>query len=89
MRLALFVLLTALYTLFSIVRSLVVRRQEAEPGHPLAPEDAPALWSLAKDVAATVGTRPIEEIYVSPTTAVGVMERVACGRSCGARASVS
>lgn len=74
-RLALFVLLTALYTLFSIVRSLIVRRRETEPGHPLAPEDAPALWSLAKDVADTVGTRPIEEIYVSPTTEVGVMER--------------
>jgi len=75
LRLALFVLLAALYTLFSIVRSLVVRRGEIKSGRPLARKDAPALWSLAKEVAATVGTRPIEEIYVSPGTEIGVMEQ--------------
>ena len=74
-RLALFILLTGLYTLFAIVRSLVVRRGETKPGHPLGHQDAPALWSLAKEVASKVGTRPIEEMYVSPTTEIGVMER--------------
>ena len=75
LRLALFILLTALYTLFAIVRSLVVRRGETKPGHPLERKSAPALWSLAEEVASKVGTRPIEEIYVSPTTEIGVMER--------------
>jgi Zn-dependent protease with chaperone function len=75
LRLGLFILLAAVYTLFSIVRSLVVRQRDDEPGRPLAPEEAPALWSLAREVADRVGTRPIEKIYVTPTAEVGVIER--------------
>ena len=40
-RIALFVLLAALFTLYSIVRSLFVRRQEGDPGRPLPREEAP------------------------------------------------
>ena len=74
-RIALFVLLAALFTLYSIVRSLFFRQREGDPGRPLSREEAPALWSLAERVAGEVDTRPIDAIYVSPTTELGVMER--------------
>jgi Zn-dependent protease with chaperone function len=75
LRIALFVGLAALFTLYSIVRSLFLRQREGDPGRPLSREEAPALWSLAERVAGKVGTRPIDAIYVSPTTELGVMER--------------
>ena len=75
LRVALFVLIAALFTLYSIVRSLFLRKSEGEPGRPLSRDDAPALWSLAEGVAARVGTQPIEAIYATPTTEIGVMER--------------
>jgi Zn-dependent protease with chaperone function len=75
LRLALFVGLAALFTLYSIVRSLFLRKREGDPGRPLSREEAPDLWSLAERVASKVGTRPIDAIYVSPTTELGVMER--------------
>ena len=75
LRIALFVGLAALFTLYSIVRSLFLRKREGDPGRPLSREEAPALWSLAERVASKVGTRTIDAIYVSPTTELGVMER--------------
>jgi Zn-dependent protease with chaperone function len=38
-------------------------------------EEAPGLWALTEDVAADVGTRPIEEIRITPGTDLAVYER--------------
>jgi Zn-dependent protease with chaperone function len=57
------------------VRSLFLRQREGEPGRPLPRQEAPALWSLAERVASKVGTRPIDAIYLTPTTELGVMEQ--------------
>jgi Zn-dependent protease with chaperone function len=75
LRIAGFILLAALFTLASIVRSLFLRKREGEPGRSLPREEAPALWSLAESVAARLGTQPIEAVYLTPTTDIGVMER--------------
>jgi Zn-dependent protease with chaperone function len=74
-RLALFIGLAALYTLYAIVRSLFVRVKESEPGRPLTQEEAPHLWSLTKDVAGRLDTRPIDAIYITPATDIAVTER--------------
>ncbi|MEW5987678.1 MAG: M48 family metalloprotease [Chloroflexota bacterium] len=74
-RLAIFVGLSALYTLVAIARSLFTRVKEGEPGRLLAPAEAPALWALTDEVASRVDSRPIEAIYVTAGTEIGVFER--------------
>jgi Zn-dependent protease with chaperone function len=67
--------LSAIYTLFAMVRSLFARVKPQEPGRLLKPEEAPALWRLTEEVAQKLGTRPIEAIYITPGTEIGVVER--------------
>ena len=38
-------------------------------------EEAPGLWELARRVAEKVGTRPIDDVYVTPETEMAVFER--------------
>jgi len=63
------------FTLFVVVVSLFNRIREGEPGHPLLREEAPQLWALAEYVAARVGTRPVDAVYVAALPGVSVMER--------------
>ena len=65
----------ALITVYQMVRSLFVKREEEDPGRPLREEEAPGLWALARDVASSVGTRPVDEIRVTPGTELAVYER--------------
>jgi len=75
LRIALIVGLIALYTLYAIVRSLFVRIKFEEPGRPLQRDEAPALWSLVEEVAQRVDTRPVDAIYITPSTEIAVTER--------------
>jgi Zn-dependent protease with chaperone function len=75
LRLAVFIGAAALVTLYAIVRSLFARVKEADPGRPLSREEAPALWSLAEEVAQRLGTRPVDAIYVTPSPEIAVLER--------------
>jgi Zn-dependent protease with chaperone function len=65
----------ALVTTYKMVQSLFVHAQSDEAGRSLAQREAPGLWDLAMGVAATVGTRPIDEIRVTPGTEMAVYER--------------
>ncbi|HEX8071916.1 MAG TPA: M48 family metalloprotease [Pyrinomonadaceae bacterium] len=65
----------ACVTVYQMIRSLFVRHKQEDPGRVLRPEEAPGLWALAREVAATVGTRPVSEIRVTPGTEVAVYER--------------
>jgi len=66
----------ALVTIFAIVRSLFVRiRDEDDPGRAVTEQEAPGLWALAREVAAEVGTRPVDEIWLTPGTELAVFER--------------
>jgi Zn-dependent protease with chaperone function len=65
----------AVVTVYQMIRSLFVKREEADPGRPLREEEAPGLWALAREVASAVGTRPVDEIRVTPGTELAVYER--------------
>lgn len=75
LRLAIFIGLAALYTIYAIVRSIFARVADEDPGRALFREDAPRLWSATDEVAKRLRTRPIEAIHVTPGTGIGVMER--------------
>jgi Zn-dependent protease with chaperone function len=78
-KLALIIVVGAAITVFQMVRSLFVKREEEDPGRPLREEEAPGLWALARDVASSVGTRPVDEIRVTPGTELAVYERGSSG----------
>jgi Zn-dependent protease with chaperone function len=74
-RLALVIGLGALYTLYAIVRSVLTKARDAEPGRLLAREEAPGLWSVVEEVAERLDTRPVDAIYATPAPEIAVMER--------------
>lgn len=67
------------YTIYVIVRSTFVRIKQAEPGHSLPREEAPALWALADAVAARLDQPLVDAIYVTPGTGIAATERPAQG----------
>jgi Zn-dependent protease with chaperone function/Flp pilus assembly protein TadD len=73
--LALFVLIAGIYTLAAVVRSLFVCVKNEDPGRPVTPQEMPALWDLAREVAQRLNTRPVDAIFLIPGVEVGVFER--------------
>lgn len=69
------VVIGAVATLWSMARSLFVRVSGDDPGFALPKEDAAGLWALSDQVAADLGTRPIDEIRLTPGTDLCVYER--------------
>lgn len=65
----------AIYTIYTIIRSLFIRWDDTEPGEPLEPEDAPKLWALTEEVADRINTRPIDTLYITPGVEIAVVER--------------
>ena len=59
----------------SIVRSCFARIKPPEPERTLSAEEAPELWELTREVAEQVGTRPIDEIWLTDGTDMAVFER--------------
>jgi Zn-dependent protease with chaperone function len=74
-KLAAIIVIGALVTLFAIVRSLFVRISDEDPGRAITEADAPGLWEMTRQVAAAVGTRPVDEIWMTPGTDLAVFER--------------
>ena len=71
----LMVVVGALATVASMVRSFFIRVKQEDPGDALSRADAGALWRLVEEVAATLHTRPIDEIRITPGTDLCVYER--------------
>jgi Zn-dependent protease with chaperone function len=67
--------LGALLTIYKMIRSLFVKIQQEDPGRSLGVEEAPGLWDLARKVAQSVGTRPVDEIRLTPGTDLSVYEK--------------
>lgn len=65
----------ALATVFYMVKSLVIRAKVEDPGRILTEAEAPGLWALARDVAKTVETRPVDEIRITHGAELAVYER--------------
>lgn len=73
-RLAIFLVLAVLYTLYALVRSIFTRVKESDPGRPLSAQEAPELWATTREVAERIGTRPVDVIYLTPGTEIAVTE---------------
>lgn len=59
----------------SSIQSLFTRVETPTPGEILPEAEAPGLWALTREVAADVGTRPIDEIRLTEDTELAVLER--------------
>lgn len=64
-----------LITIFTMVRSLFIKVEKVDPGRSLNYDEAPGLWDLTRTVAATVDTRPVDEIRITPGTDLAVYEK--------------
>lgn len=62
-------------TALSGLRTAFARVQEREVGRAVTPEESPRLWEVAREVAERVGTRCVDEIRITPSTDVAVVER--------------
>jgi hypothetical protein len=65
----------ALPTLYLTVKDALIPLKENDLGRSLSQAEAPALWSLAQEVAMRSGTRPVDAIYITPASRIGVTER--------------
>jgi len=74
-RLAIFVLVIAVYTLIALVRSFFVRLDQKDPGRDVTKAEALYLWRELEEVARQVGTRPVDRVFAAPGTGIGVFER--------------
>jgi Zn-dependent protease with chaperone function len=69
------VVIGALFSVWAVLRSLLAARAPQEdPGRKLSEADAPALWATLREVAAKVGTRPVDVVFVTPGAEVAVTE---------------
>ncbi|HKO44932.1 MAG TPA: M48 family metalloprotease [Pyrinomonadaceae bacterium] len=64
-----------LVTIYTLVRSLFIKVEEEDPGRSLNYDEAPGLWDLTRTVAATINTRPVDEIRITPGTELAVYEK--------------
>jgi Zn-dependent protease with chaperone function len=74
-KLMLLLVIGALVTLFAMVKSFFVRVKSSDPGRVLERAEAEGLWKLVEEVAESVGTRPVDEIRITPGTDLAVYER--------------
>jgi hypothetical protein len=74
-KLVIIICVTALITVFKMVRSLFIKIESEDPGRSLSKEEAPGLWELTRKVAKSVGTRPVDEIRITPGTDLAVYEK--------------
>jgi Zn-dependent protease with chaperone function len=64
-----------LFTVWAVLKSLFVRNKESEPGMRLNLAEHPKLREVLAQVAARVGTRPVDSVYMTPETDIAVFER--------------
>ncbi|HTT19550.1 MAG TPA: M48 family metalloprotease [Candidatus Sulfotelmatobacter sp.] len=73
-KLALILVIGAIVTVYKMVQSLFVRVDDSQPGRSLPPEEAPDFWNLTREVADKLGTRPLDQIRITPGTEMAVYE---------------
>jgi len=74
-KLMFFLAIGACVTIFEMIKSLMVKVNVSDPGWQLLQEEASELYKLTEEVAFTIGTRPIDEIRITPATDLAVYER--------------
>jgi Zn-dependent protease with chaperone function len=67
----------AAFTVWALIRSAFARarRDEEDPGRRVLEGEAPALWAALREVAGQVGTRAVDDVFLTPGTEVAVAER--------------
>lgn len=74
-KLALILIIGAVATIYSMIRSLLLKVDYTDPGRELKKEEAPLLYNLTDEVAQIMGTHPIEEIRITPLNDLAVYEK--------------
>jgi len=69
------ILIAVVVSLYALVRGIFSRAKDKDPGKLLPELEQPQLYGLLRDVAAELGTRPVEAVYLTPGTEVAVTER--------------
>jgi tetratricopeptide (TPR) repeat protein len=64
----------ALWTVIKCIQTLFVRVPFDPPGRSLEVAEAPGLWTLTQRVAEAVGTRPVDEVRITPGIEMAVYE---------------
>jgi tetratricopeptide (TPR) repeat protein len=74
-KLMLLLIVGSCFTIYGMIRSLLVKVKYSDPGRELKNEEAPGLYILTKEVAEKLETRPIDEIRITIGTDLAVYER--------------
>jgi Zn-dependent protease with chaperone function len=74
-KLVILVVVVAGVTMWSMLKSLFIRARDVEPGMRLDLAAEPRLRAVLDAVAAKIGTRAVDNVYLTPGTEVAVMER--------------
>jgi len=74
-KLVVILVVATVMTCVSILKSLIVLGKDEEPGIPADLAENPRLKGVLDDVAAVIGTRPVDSVYLLPGTELAVMER--------------
>jgi Zn-dependent protease with chaperone function len=74
-QLAVGLVVVVVVTIFSILKSLLVMSRDEDPGMRADLEANPRLKSVLEEVAARIGTRPVDSVFLLPGTEFAVMER--------------
>ena len=69
------ILSIVLYTVISVVKSLFARAKDLNPGLAVDLEKHHRLARVIDEVAKRVGTRRVDEVYLTPNTELAVLER--------------
>lgn len=70
----------ALVTVWAVLKSVFIRPKDEDPGERLDLDAHPRFRAVLQDVAREVGTRPVDTVYVTPSTDLGVFERGSLGK---------
>jgi Zn-dependent protease with chaperone function len=74
-KLVVLIAIVVIATIGAILRSLFIRAQPSSLGHRVDLDRQPRLRVLLQEVAGKVGTRPVDAVYLTPGTDMGVTER--------------
>lgn len=74
-KLLLIVVVVVAATLWAILKGVFARVPDEDPGERLDVSAHPRLAETLRDVAAKVGTRPVDTVFVTPGTDIAVFER--------------
>jgi Zn-dependent protease with chaperone function len=74
-KLVLLLVVGACVTIYAMIRSLLVKVKLTDPGRELKRDEAPKLYDLTAEIAATINTRAVDEIRITQGTDLAVYER--------------